>query len=245
MTAPVAATPPPPAKPVSSSRLETAYAPSKAPPAPKPAAALRRSRPRAVPTLTADADDDDALRQTQTMRAIAVAKSIDDISSSMAETLFGDAELDLVDRSTRVGGRVAGRGRAARSTRAVAEPRPQLRGSPSPEADAPSPRSPQLPRLARLSPRSPQRRPTIRSICSASATTPRSSSSTTPPCRRQVRRAGPRRAEAPPRSTFGTLQRLRRRCAPCLARVWRHACRRSLRTARRACARTRDNPSTA
>ena len=30
------------------------------------------------------------------MRAIAVAKSIDDISSSMAETLFGDAELDLV-----------------------------------------------------------------------------------------------------------------------------------------------------
>ncbi|HUQ53507.1 MAG TPA: hypothetical protein VM692_14875, partial [Gammaproteobacteria bacterium] len=34
--------------------------------------------------------------QTQTMRAIAVAKSIDDISSSMAETLFGDAELDLV-----------------------------------------------------------------------------------------------------------------------------------------------------
>ena len=30
------------------------------------------------------------------MRAIAVAKSIDDISSSMAETLFSDAELDLV-----------------------------------------------------------------------------------------------------------------------------------------------------
>jgi hypothetical protein len=30
------------------------------------------------------------------MRAIAVAKSIDDISSSMAETLFGDADLDLV-----------------------------------------------------------------------------------------------------------------------------------------------------
>jgi hypothetical protein len=30
------------------------------------------------------------------MRAISVAKSIDDISSSMAETLFGDAELDLL-----------------------------------------------------------------------------------------------------------------------------------------------------
>ncbi len=36
------------------------------------------------------------LRQTQTMRAIAVAKSIDDVSDSMAETLFGDAELDLM-----------------------------------------------------------------------------------------------------------------------------------------------------
>ena len=43
-----------------------------------------------------DLADDDLLRQTQTMRAIAVAKSIDDISSSMAETLFGDAELDLM-----------------------------------------------------------------------------------------------------------------------------------------------------
>jgi hypothetical protein len=30
------------------------------------------------------------------MRAIASAKSIDDISNSMAETLFGDAELDLL-----------------------------------------------------------------------------------------------------------------------------------------------------
>jgi hypothetical protein len=30
------------------------------------------------------------------MRAISVAKSIDDVSDSMAETLFGDAELDLM-----------------------------------------------------------------------------------------------------------------------------------------------------
>ena len=43
-----------------------------------------------------DLADDDLLRQTQTMRAISVAKSIEDISSSMAETLFGDAELDLM-----------------------------------------------------------------------------------------------------------------------------------------------------
>jgi hypothetical protein len=61
------------------------------PAAPKPAA------PAAAPRIAAaDSDDDEVLRQTQTMRAIAVAKSIDDISSSMAETLFGDAETDLV-----------------------------------------------------------------------------------------------------------------------------------------------------
>jgi hypothetical protein len=30
------------------------------------------------------------------MRAISVAKSIDDLNDSMAETLFGDAELDLM-----------------------------------------------------------------------------------------------------------------------------------------------------
>lgn len=48
-------------------------------------------------TAAPDAPDDaDALRQTQTLRAIAVAKSIDDISSSMAETLFGEAELDVL-----------------------------------------------------------------------------------------------------------------------------------------------------
>jgi hypothetical protein len=56
------------------------------------------STPPAPPLRTPaiDPDDDDLLRQTQTMRAISAAKSIDDISSSMAETLFGDAELDLV-----------------------------------------------------------------------------------------------------------------------------------------------------
>ncbi len=100
MRAPLAAPPPPATKPVSS-RVETAYAPSKAPAAPKPTApAAPKPTPASTPapgrTLTAAPEDDDLLRQTQTMRAIAVAKSIDDISSSMAETLFGDAELDLV-----------------------------------------------------------------------------------------------------------------------------------------------------
>jgi hypothetical protein len=39
---------------------------------------------------------DDEARQTQTVRAIAEAKSLDDLSDIDAETLFGDAELDLV-----------------------------------------------------------------------------------------------------------------------------------------------------
>jgi hypothetical protein len=42
------------------------------------------------------ADSDDELRQTQSVRAIAEAKSIDDLSEIDAETLFSDAELDLV-----------------------------------------------------------------------------------------------------------------------------------------------------
>jgi hypothetical protein len=36
------------------------------------------------------------LRQTQTMRALSAAKSIDDVSDSVAETLFNDAELDIL-----------------------------------------------------------------------------------------------------------------------------------------------------
>ena len=87
-----------------SSRVETAYTAAKpaaaAPPPPKPAPAMPAAaapKPAApLPSPAIDSEDDDLLRQTQTMRAIAVAKSIDDISSSMAETLFGDAELDLV-----------------------------------------------------------------------------------------------------------------------------------------------------
>jgi hypothetical protein len=94
---PIAAPQPPPVAPA---RVETAYAaPKTAPPvAPKPAAAAPAApAPKpAAPPRNEPVDDDDLLRQTQTMRAIAVAKSIDDISSSMAETLFGDAELDLV-----------------------------------------------------------------------------------------------------------------------------------------------------
>jgi hypothetical protein len=55
------------------------------PPAESPAG----QSPAAEPGL----EDGDELRQTQTMRALAAAKSIDDISNSMAETLFGDDDL--------------------------------------------------------------------------------------------------------------------------------------------------------
>jgi type II secretory pathway predicted ATPase ExeA len=88
------------------SRVETAYAAPKAAPKPAPVAtppaapaapaAKATAPPAPLRSPGVDTDDDDLLRQTQTMRAISAAKSIDDISSSMAETLFGDAELDLV-----------------------------------------------------------------------------------------------------------------------------------------------------
>jgi type II secretory pathway predicted ATPase ExeA len=57
-------------------------------------AAAKAAAAGAGPSRHREAED--ALRQTQTMRAIAEAKSLDDISEIDAETLFGDAELDLV-----------------------------------------------------------------------------------------------------------------------------------------------------
>jgi hypothetical protein len=77
-------------------------APKPAAPAPTPAppaAAKPTPAPAPVPSAAPKPEppaEEDLLRQTQTMRAIAVAKSIDDVSDSMAETLFGDAELDLM-----------------------------------------------------------------------------------------------------------------------------------------------------
>ena len=110
--APAAAAPAvtkPTAKPAS--RVETAYAaarpatkPSPAPAAPSPAptttplphvAAAKAKAPADAPSAS-DPHADDELRQTQTMRAIAGAKSIGDLSEFDAETLFSDAELDLV-----------------------------------------------------------------------------------------------------------------------------------------------------
>jgi hypothetical protein len=43
-----------------------------------------------------EVSEEDVLHQTQTVRALAAAKSIDDISNSMAETLFGESDLDML-----------------------------------------------------------------------------------------------------------------------------------------------------
>jgi type II secretory pathway predicted ATPase ExeA len=119
---PAAAAPTPaPATP----RIETAFSAQRTPspskpappaaPAPKPAAAAPPTKPAAAapprpiapsvapkapaPRMAEPASEDDAVYQTQTMRAISEAKSIVDISESMAETLFGDAELDFLSTS--------------------------------------------------------------------------------------------------------------------------------------------------
>jgi general secretion pathway protein A len=95
----------PPAKPAA--RVEPSSSPPR--PAPKPtpaapvaptttplphAAAAAAAKPRAG--AARDAKANDALRPPQTARGIAEAKSIDELSDLDAETLFGDAELDLV-----------------------------------------------------------------------------------------------------------------------------------------------------
>ena len=74
-------------------------APAQAKAAPPPAARAPVTKPEAPalePPPAQDSDSDDVLRQTQTMRAIAGAKSLDEISEADADTLFGDAALDLV-----------------------------------------------------------------------------------------------------------------------------------------------------
>lgn len=127
--APAAARPTPapvaPTPPLAPPRVETAYAaqrtasPSKpatpAAPPPKPAPAAASAKPAAAapvkpaapsappkppaPRAAEPPSEEDVLRQTQTMRAISEATSIVDISDSMAETLFGDAELDFLSTS--------------------------------------------------------------------------------------------------------------------------------------------------
>jgi type II secretory pathway predicted ATPase ExeA len=106
---PVAAAPAPAkAAPKPVNRAETANAaarpaPKSAPSALAPAAPTltplphaAATKPKPSATVAPDSGGEDELRQTQTVRAIAEAKSIDDLSEIDAETLFSDAELDLV-----------------------------------------------------------------------------------------------------------------------------------------------------
>ena len=94
-----AASTPQPAAPAKPAAAAAAAAAAK--PAAKPAA---RVEPAHVAAAKAPAGagssrqlaTEDEARQTQTVRAIAEAKSLDDLSDIDAETLFGDAELDLV-----------------------------------------------------------------------------------------------------------------------------------------------------
>ncbi len=83
----------------SAARPATKPAPSSIAPAapaltPLPHAAA--AKPKDAATVAPDSGGEDELRQTRTVRAIAEAKSIDDLCEIDAETLFSDAELDLV-----------------------------------------------------------------------------------------------------------------------------------------------------
>jgi Meckel syndrome type 1 protein len=85
-------------------RVEPAQAATPAKPTPAPAGPTTTPLPHAAAAKAAAAGagasrqpaGEDVLRQTQTVRAIAEAKSLDDLSDMDAATLFGDAELDLV-----------------------------------------------------------------------------------------------------------------------------------------------------
>jgi len=92
----------PPTKPTPPKPTPAKPTPPKPPPAasaqptttPLPHAAAAKAAAGASAPRQPAADDE--ARQTQTVRAISEAKSLDDLSDIDAETLFGDAELDLV-----------------------------------------------------------------------------------------------------------------------------------------------------
>ena len=141
-------------------RAETAYVKPPAPRAntpepPKPAAPLPRvvaaaSTPPAArvvqppqpppkpapPAQPAVAEDADLLRQTQTMRAISVAKSIDDISNSMAETLFSETDLGTLSEALAASGWTDDEASAAAAPPASPAPPPSTTAKPPAQAPA-------------------------------------------------------------------------------------------------------------
>jgi general secretion pathway protein A len=131
------------------------------PPAPrvvKPPQPAAKPAPAPQPAVSEDAD---ALRQTQTMRAISVAKSIDDISNSMAETLFGDADLEKLNSALEASGWTEDDDASAATPLATS---PAVRPAPSP-ATTPS-------TAAKLPPQPPAPRPPPMPAAKAASQTP-------------------------------------------------------------------------
>jgi general secretion pathway protein A len=83
--APAAAPPPPSAVATRPAAVAAPPAPSKPAPTPRPA--------RATAATPAPGDDG---RETQTARKLATAQSLEQVTDSMAETLFDDADLDML-----------------------------------------------------------------------------------------------------------------------------------------------------
>ena len=154
-------------------RAETAYLKPSLPPAPVPEAAKPAPLPRVVAAAStppaaravkpppaakpaplaqpAFGEDADVLRQTATMKAISVAKSIDDISNSMAETLFGDADLEMLNLALEASGWTEDDAPAAT---------PSAPSAPSPHAAA---RPPSQAPVAKPAPPMPAPKPTAQS----------------------------------------------------------------------------------
>jgi hypothetical protein len=78
--------------------------------------------------------DADVLRQTQTMRALSLAKSIEDVSDSMAETLFGEADLDFLSAALASSLGESDESQAAAAPEAVA---PSVPNAPPPPTSSP------------------------------------------------------------------------------------------------------------
>jgi type II secretory pathway predicted ATPase ExeA len=96
MTHPVAAPPPASvATPMQPAAATAQPAVASTQPVAAPAQPVSTGNAESAPAAR-DPSDADVLRQTQTMRALAAAKTIDDISNSMAETLFSEADLEML-----------------------------------------------------------------------------------------------------------------------------------------------------
>ena len=135
---------PEPAKPP----LPRVVAAASAPPAVRPAIPPQPAAKPAPPAQQAASDDADVLRQTQTMRAIAVAKSIDDISNSMAETLFGEEDLAQLNSALAASGWTDDDAAAAPLAAASPAPTPPATPKLPPQAPAARPAPPPVARPA-------------------------------------------------------------------------------------------------